>query len=131
MPTKIKFQSKINESVSVGDLLYVIVPAANINGLAGNSPNRGANSVITEVGEEIDSNGNVIGFVTIAGTARLAIPTASNNFYYARKPKDNNTSLKGYVLQARLNCDVSSFNSYNDSNKKLFSLGSEVTQSSK
>lgn len=128
MPTKIKFQSKINESVSVGDLLYVIIPSQNINAVASSSA---ANSIITEVGEEIDSNGNVIGFVTIAGTARLAAPTASNNFYYARKPKDNNTSLKGYVLQARLNCDVSAFSSYNDSNKKLFSLGSEVTQSSK
>ena len=32
MPTKIKFQSKINESVSVGDLLYIIIPNQNING---------------------------------------------------------------------------------------------------
>tara|TARA_R100001510_G_scaffold3453_1_gene2745 strand:- start:82 stop:450 length:369 start_codon:yes stop_codon:yes gene_type:complete len=122
MPTKIKFQNKINESVSIGDLLYVIIPSNNIDGLAGNSPNRGANSVITEVGED---------FVTIAGNARLASPAAVGHFYYARKPKDNNTSLKGYVLQARLNCDVSAFDSYDSSNKKLFSLGSEVTQSSK
>ena len=128
MPTKIKFQNKINESVSVGDLLYVLVPSANINAVASTSA---ANSIITEVGEEIDSNGNVIGFVTIAGSPRLAIPTASNNFYYARKPVHNNTSLKGYVLQARLKCDVSAFDLYANSNKKLFLLGSEVTQSSK
>ena len=121
MPTKIKFQSKINESVSVGDLLYVVVPTANINGLAGTVP-RGTNSVITEVGEN---------FVTIAGPARLSSPATTSHFYYARKPADNNASLKGYVLQARLNCDVSSFDLYDSSNKKLFSLGSEVTQSSK
>ena len=128
MPTKIKFQSKINESVSVGDLLYVVVPSNNINAAASSGA---GNSVITEIGEETDSNGNKIGFVTIAGTARLAIPTASNNFYYARKPLNNNTSLKGYILQARLKCNVSAFDSYVNSNKKLFSLGSEVTQSSK
>ena len=119
MPTKIKFQSKINESVSVGDLLYVIVPSANINAVASSAA---ANSVITEVGED---------FVVIAGSPRLATPATINHFYYARKPVHNNTSLKGYVLQARLNCNVSAFNSYSDSNKKLFSLGSEVTQSSK
>jgi len=122
MPTKIKFQSKINESVSIGDLLYVIVPSQSIDGLAGNSPGRGANSVITDVGED---------FVTIAGNARLASPATVGHFYYARKPADNNTSLKGYVLQARLKCDVSTFNSYNGSNKKLFSLGCEATRSSK
>ena len=122
MPTKIKFQSKINESVSVGDLLYIIIQNQNINGLAGNSPGRGANSVITDVGED---------FVTIAGNARLGNPATVGHFYYARKPLDNNTSLKGYVLQARLKCNVSAFDSYDDSNKKLFSLGSEVTQSSK
>lgn len=121
MPTKIKFQSKINESVSIGDLLYIIVPSQNIDGLAGNVP-RGVNSVITDVGED---------FVTIAGNARLASPATVGHFYYARKPLDNNTSLKGYVLQARLKCDVSAFDSYDSSNKKLFSLGSEVTQSSK
>ena len=131
MPTKIKFQSKINESVSVGDFLYVAIPTQSVNGLAGGAPGRAANSVITDVGEEIDSNGNVIGFVTIAGNARLPSPATVGHFYYARKPLDNNTSLKGYVLQARLNCDVSAFSSYSDSNKKLFSLGSEVTQSSK
>tara|TARA_R100001079_G_C4429050_1_gene143310 strand:+ start:856 stop:1224 length:369 start_codon:yes stop_codon:yes gene_type:complete len=122
MPTKIKFQNKINESVSIGDFLYVVIPSSNVSGLAGNSPNRGANSVITEVGED---------FVTIAGNARLVSPATVDHFYYARKPVHNNTSLKGYVLQARLNCDVSAFDSYVNSNKKLFSLGSEVTQSSK
>tara|TARA_R100000900_G_scaffold77639_1_gene61399 strand:- start:1726 stop:2091 length:366 start_codon:yes stop_codon:yes gene_type:complete len=121
MPTKIKFQSKINESVSIGDFLYVIVPSSNTDGLAGTLP-RGINSVITDVGED---------FVTIAGPARLSGPATTSHFYYARKPADNNASLKGYVLQARLNCDVSAFDSYDSSNKKLFSLGSEVTQSSK
>ena len=128
MPTKIKFQSKINESVSVGDLLYVVVPSNNINAAASSGA---GNSVITEVGEETDSNGNKIGFVILSGNARVFNPALVSHFYYARKPADNNTSLKGYVLQARLKCDVSSFNLYANSNKKLFSLGSEVTQSSK
>lgn len=119
MPTKIKFQNKINESVSIGDLLYVVVPSSNINAVASSAA---ANSVITEVGED---------FVVIAGNPRLATPSTINHFYYARKPLDNNTSLKGYVLQARLKCDVSAFDLYVNSNKKLFSLGSEVTQSSK
>ena len=128
MPTKIKFQIKINESVSAGDILYVIVPNI-IDNLASYSV---SDSVITEVGEEIDSSGNVINFVIIGGSPRVFSPsTATGHFYYARKPEHNNSSLKGYVLQARLKCDVSSFNSYSDSNKKLFSLGSEVTQSSK
>ena len=131
MPTKIKFQNiKINESVSVGDYLYVAIPQLNYNGLAGQVP-RQANSVITEVGEETDSSGNKIGFVILSGNARVFKPALVSHFYYARKPADNNTSLKGYVLQARLKCDVSSFNLYANSNKKLFSLGSEVTQSSK
>ncbi len=119
MPTKIKFQSKINQSVSVGDLLYVIIPTSNVNAVASSAA---ANSVITEVGED---------FVVIAGNPRLASPAAVSHFYYARKPLDNNASLKGYVLQARLKCNVSAFDSYDNSNKKLFSLGSEVTQSSK
>ena len=128
MPTKIKFQNKINESVSVGDLLYVVIPSNNINAVASSGA---GNSIITDVGEEIDSNGNVIGFVTIAGNPRFSSPVTINHFYYARKLPHNNTSLKGYVLQARLKCNVSGFDSYVNSNKKLFSLGSEVTQSSK
>ena len=66
-----KFQSKINESVSVGDLLYIIIPSQNINAVASSSA---ANSVITEVGEEIDY-ANLVAFLAsdrsgyITGTA--------------------------------------------------------------
>tara|TARA_R100000900_G_scaffold76229_2_gene59853 strand:- start:2333 stop:2704 length:372 start_codon:yes stop_codon:yes gene_type:complete len=123
MPTKISFPNKINESVSVGDLLYVIIPQISYDGLAGKVPDRAANSVITEINR-------IQNFIVIPD-GRNFNPALVPHFFYAKKPVDNNTSLKGYVLQARLKCDVSSFNSYDNSNKKLFSLGSEVTQSSK
>ena len=123
MPTKISFPNKINESVSIGDLLYVIIPQIPYDGLAGKAPDRAANSVITEINQAQN-------FVVIPD-GRNFNPALVPHFYYAKKPVDNNTSLKGYVLQARLNCDVSAFDSYDSSNKKLFSLGSEVTQSSK
>ena len=107
MADKINFSQNINVSVQVGDTLYY----TNVTGGAGNLIEIGP---ITEVGSN---------FVVVDGPGTT--PTfATDLFFMFKKPRHNNPSVKGYYAEARM--------SIGSSNKKeLFSIGSEITQSSK
>ena len=109
MADRIVFSDKINTSVQVGDTLYYTTYIGNV---AQQAPIEVA--PITRVGDdfvEIDPPG-----VTPALTSGM--------FFMFKKPRHNNPSVKGYYAEARM--------SIGSSNKKeLFSIGSEITQSSK
>ena len=107
MADKINFSQNINVSVQVGDTLYY----TNVTGGAGNLIEIGP---ITEVGSN---------FVVVDGPGTT--PTfATDLFFMFKKPNLNNSSVKGYFAEARIatNSNVKT---------ELFTLGSEITQSSK
>ena len=107
MADRINFSQNINVSVQVGDTLYY----TNVTGGAGNPIEIGP---ITEVGSN---------FVVVNGPN--ATPTfATDLFFMFKKPNLNNASVKGYFAEARIatNSNIKT---------ELFTLGSEITQSSK
>ena len=109
MADRIVFSDKINASVQVGDTLYYTTYIGNV---AQQAPIEVA--PITRVGDdfvEIDPPG-----VTPALTSGM--------FFMFKKPRHNNPSVKGYYAEARISTGSSS-------KIELFSIGSEITQSSK
>ena len=107
MADKINFSQNINVSVQVGDTLYY----TNVTGGAGNLIEIGP---ITAVGDK---------FVEIASNTAPAFVN-DQTFFMFKKPNLNNASVKGYFAEARIatNSNVKT---------ELFTLGSEITQSSK
>ena len=109
MADRIVFSDKINASVQVGDTLYYTTYIGNV---AQHAPIEIA--PITRVGDA---------FVAIDPPGVTAALT-SGMFFMFKKTRHNNPSVKGYYAEARM--------SIGSSNKKeLFSIGSEITQSSK
>tara|TARA_R100001510_G_C7642942_1_gene200488 strand:+ start:1544 stop:1870 length:327 start_codon:yes stop_codon:yes gene_type:complete len=108
MPEKITFTKNIqNISLQVGDIAYYVTPDPS-----------GYNSTF-----------NIIGEVTAVGKDFIVVPTnpglTQNDFVMFSKNKAvNNSSLLGYYAEVKLS---------NNSTQKaeLFSISSEVTQSSK
>ena len=108
MADRINFSQNINVSVQVGDTLYY----TNVTGGASNPIEIGP---ITEVGSN---------FVVVNGPNATPTPFATDLFFMFKKPNLNNASVKGYFAEARIatNSNVKT---------ELFTLGSEITQSSK
>tara|TARA_R100001480_G_scaffold141720_1_gene139049 strand:- start:223 stop:546 length:324 start_codon:yes stop_codon:yes gene_type:complete len=107
MADRINFSQNINVSVQVGDTLYY----TNVTGGAGNPIEIGP---ITEVGSN---------FVVVDGPN--ATPAFTNDlFFMFKKPNLNNASVKGYFAEARIATN-------SNTKTELFTLGSEITQSSK
>ena len=125
MADRITFLNKINESVQVGDELYW-TPA---NVVTGEGIPLLANSdigIITGIGEKYVEVGGEINGVVQAAT----VPTFGVNvmFFMFRKPAYNGhtniSSLKGYYAEVE-------FANNSTSKQELFTVGSEVTESSK
>tara|TARA_R110002167_G_scaffold28576_1_gene95898 strand:+ start:104 stop:442 length:339 start_codon:yes stop_codon:yes gene_type:complete len=112
MADKITFLNKINDSVQVGDELYYSTLSG---GVASAETEVG---VITGIGEKYVEvgDGEAPGFV------------ADTLFFMFRKPAHNGhtntSSLKGYYAEVE-------FTNGSTSKQELFTVGSEVTESSK
>ena len=107
MADRINFSQNINVSVQVGDSLYY----TNVTGGTGNP---------IEIGPIIEVGSN---FVVVNGP--FSTPAFTTDlFFMFKKPNLNNASVKGYFAEARIatNSNVKT---------ELFTLGSEITQSSK
>tara|TARA_R100001440_G_scaffold70331_1_gene92692 strand:- start:8429 stop:8773 length:345 start_codon:yes stop_codon:yes gene_type:complete len=114
MADRINFSQNINVSVQVGDTLYY----TNVTGGAGNPIEIG---LVTEVGSNfVEVGGEINGVIQSASTPTFA----TDLFFMFKKPNLNNASVKGYFAEARIatNSNVKT---------ELFTLGSEITQSSK
>jgi len=132
---RINFEYEINESIQVGDVLYywngTEFQLAGEGGTVSNSIIRNIEKTydpetgeLTEVGVDIDE----------LRTITLGI---TNVVFCFQKSQRNNSSLKGYTLEARLvsildlssvtNDDIIALNK----NKKIMYVGSDVTESSK
>lgn len=109
MANRITFLKKINDSVQVGDELY---RGAVTGGVVGAWPYVGA---ITGVGEK---------YVEVANSGSAV----ASDFFMFRKPSHNGhtniSSLKGYYAEVE-------FTNNSTSKQELFTVGSEVTESSK
>ena len=115
--------NNLNTSIQVGDMIYVTSTGPNLF----NSSNQS--------GGNIDAN-NIVGFLRqIDQTAPTAytlrvddtnftVTVSQGDFLMFSKHNQSNDDIKGYYMKVKL---------VNDSKQKaeLFSLGSEVTESSK
>ena len=128
----IRFSNKINKSLQVNDYVYAIssgdtVSATDLVGRV--SEVRNAN--FTADTEELiqDANGVNPGEENYietkqAITGAIKVPSAGDFIMFRKDNRVNNCSLKGYYAEVTLtNTDASK--------KELFSLGSEITESSK
>tara|TARA_R100001082_G_scaffold51193_1_gene27823 strand:- start:2148 stop:2456 length:309 start_codon:yes stop_codon:yes gene_type:complete len=102
MPDKINFNKKINDSVQVGDILYYSTsPAVDPEEIG----------PITEVGSN---------FVVVDDASNVS----NSDFISFRKSQRNISSIKGYYMQVEMRTDETQ-------KVELFSVGSEITESSK
>ena len=114
MADKITFLNKINDSVQVGDELYY----STLSGSPLVASAETEVGVITGIGEKYVEvgDGEAPGFV------------ADTLFFMFRKPAHNGhtntSSLKGYYAEVE-------FTNNSTSKQELFTVGSEVTESSK
>ena len=113
----IRFSNKVNKSLQVNDYVYAIstgVDAVSATDLVGRvSDVRNTNFIA----DTDDSNGNAI-------TGANKVPSAGDFIMFRKDNRVNNCSLKGYYAEVMLTNTVTS-------KKELFSLGSEITESSK
>ena len=125
MADRITFLNKMNDSVQIGDELHwTPIDAATGEGipLLANSDI----GIITGIGEKYVEVGGEINGVVQAAT----VPTFGVNvmFFMFRKPAYNGhtniSSLKGYYAEVE-------FTNSSTSKQELFTVGSEVTESSK
>ena len=124
MADRITFLNKINESVQVGDELHW----TQFNVVTGEGMPL-ANSdigIITGIGEKYVEVGGEINGVVQAAT--VPVFSADVMFFMFRKPAynghTNTSSLKGYYAEVE-------FANNSTSKQELFTVGSEVTESSK
>lgn len=113
----IRFSNKINKSLQVNDYVYAIstgVTTVSATDLVGRvSEVRNANFTA----DTNESDGTAI-------TGATKVPLAGDFIMFRKDNRVNNCSLKGYYAEVTL--------TNTDANKKeLFSLGSEITESSK
>ena len=129
----ISFSNKINKSLQVNDYVYAVsagADAVSATDLVGRvSEVRNAN--FTADTEELvqDTNGVNPGEENYIETKQAItgankVPSAGDFIMFRKDNRVNNCSLKGYYAEVTLtNTDTSK--------KELFSLGSEITESSK
>jgi len=113
----IRFSNKINKSLQVNDYVYAIsagADAVSATDLVGRvSEVRNANFIA----DTDDGNG-----IAIAGASK--VPLAGDFIMFRKDNRVNNCSLKGYYAEVTLT-------NTGAGKKELFSLGSEITESSK
>ena len=125
----IRFSKKINKSLQVNDYVYAISTGAttvSATDLVGRvSDVRNTNFIA----DTDDNNGNAITTGVFDNQnppqeIALKVPSAGDFIMFRKDNRVNNCSLKGYYAEVTLtNTDVNK--------KELFSLGSEITESSK
>ena len=114
----------LNTSLQVGDIIYfvpttsppAIIPTYDVGSLS-NVQEYGVLIAITEIP-------GIVGFTLNVDTNFTSVPTTMGFFMFAKEKKVNTTSLLGYYADIQF---------VNNSKEKaeLFSVGSEVTESSK
>ena len=115
MAKKIILKNNINNnSIQIGDTAYYV---NNVNTTTGEF--QASDEVPTKIGVITDMGGNFIKIETVINE-----PPADSFIMFQKDRKVNNTSLLGYYAEVKLK---------NNSTEKaeLFSLGSEITPSSK
>ena len=111
MPEKINFNNKINSSLQVGDNAYVS------SVLAG-----GVTTQPILAGEIIDISDSYI--IIDKDPATHPVVSAGMFVLFSKRSEANESSLKGYYAEVRLV-------NYSTEKIELFSIGSEVSESSK
>ena len=113
----IRFSNKINKSLQVNDYVYAI--SAGLTTVS-DTDLVGRVSKITDTNFTVDTNESDGTAITGANK----VPLAGDFIMFRKDNRVNNCSLKGYYAEVTLtNTDASK--------KELFSLGSEITESSK
>ena len=129
----IRFSNKVNKSLQVNDYVYAISAGAEVvssTDLVGRvSEVKNANFIVDT--EELiqDTNGVNPGEENYietkqAITGASKVPLAGDFIMFRKDNRANNCSLKGYYAEVTLT-------NTGTSKKELFSLGSEITESSK
>ena len=121
MPTYIlNFDFLLNTSLQVGDIIYY-VPITNPT--ASNTYDVGDLDDVQEYGVLVAINETISGF-TLTVDSNLALPPTFSYIMFAKDKRANTSSLLGYYADVQF---------VNNSKKKaeLFSVGSEITESSK
>ena len=123
----VTFTNELNESVQLGDVLYYVNPSSEtMQGDHGSSgtqtPILNSNNII-EVGVI-----TAINYATNVITADIdnstALPTGSSFFLFSKDNRANMSSLAGYYAEVKMEND-------DYENVELFSVGSEIVESSK
>ena len=125
----IRFSNKVNKSLQVNDYVYAIstgADAVSATDLVGRvSEVRNANFIADT--NDFNSNAITTGVFDNQSPPQeipLKVPLAGDFIMFRKDNRVNNCSLKGYYAEVTLtNIDVNK--------KELFSLGSEITESSK
>ena len=129
----IRFSNKVNKSLQVNDYVYAISAGAEVvssTDLVGRvSEVKNANFIVDT--EELiqDTNGVNPGEENYIETKQAItgankVPLAGDFIMFRKDNRVNNCSLKGYYAEVTLT-------NTSTSKKELFSLGSEITESSK
>ena len=119
---KLTFENPINVSAGVGDMIYAvdqsIFDSIGVNNLAGvidSIPNKFEIMMDDTSGQLLDGNGNLTNYGDIS---------EDDFIMFQKNNQVNVSSLNGYYAQDRLE-------NASSNKAELFSLGSEVTMSSK
>ena len=125
MADRITFLNKINDSVQIGDELYW-TPVNVVTGVGVAITPSSDIGTITGIGEKyVEVGGEINGVIQ---TATVPSFVANVMFFMFRKPAHNGhtntSSLKGYYAEVE-------FTNSSTSKQELFTVGSEVTESSK
>lgn len=112
--------NSVNTSLQAGDLVFYI-PSASTSGQGGFSV---SNSSPLLFGTVISINNNEVVVYYDSSTNNNAIPSNGDYIMFAKNKTVNTSGLKGYYLEAE-------FVNNAKTSIELFSVGSEITESSK
>ena len=119
--------SVTNDSLQIGDVVYYSVQSDVIDGGFDTGFNQ-TGGVIYELGVLVSTSPNpvVLYDETVIGcvTCTVPLPTTNDFIMFQKDQKVNNTSVLGYYMNAR-------FINHSRAKVELFSVGSEVSESSK
>ena len=122
MPVTITIGSKLNQSLSVNDIAYY----ANLSAAAGGFQSNSATPVRLGVVSAINNSTNTITInpLEVNVTSNLLVPTNKTMLLFSKDNKVNTSGLTGYFASVKMSNDSTS-------SSELFSVGSEIVQSSK
>ncbi len=114
------FQNKPNDSLQVGDLTFYTPTSINGNFTTNSGTTKKMGVVKSITYNNADSDWNIV----IDMDTATAAPSTNDYVYFTKDTNANYSGVKGYYAEVK-------FTNNKQSQVELFSVGSEITESSK